>query len=114
MPQVLGQPGANSWVKSDYSMRPEATGEGVILSDYAFLARDCIPHAGSTQRVHTFHNDKRGLFQRYNAQVVILLFFCLRTHSGPHVVLHLQGLVFPLPHLHKDKQKTQKTLSETK
>lgn len=43
--------------------------------------------------------------------MVILLFFCLRTHSGPHVVLHLQGLVFPLAHLHRGKQETQKPLA---
>lgn len=114
MLQVPGQPGAQSWVKSDHSMPPKATGKGVILSDYAFLTGDCIPHAGSTQRVHTFHNDKRGLFQSHDAQMVILLFFRLRTHSGPHVVLHLQGLVFPLPNLHRDKQNTQKPLLETK
>lgn len=90
-----------------------STGEGAILRDYAFLAGDCVPHAGSTQRVHAFHNDKGGLLQGHNAQMVILLFFCLRTHSGPHVVLHLQRLVFPLPHLHRGKQKTQKPLAET-
>lgn len=106
-------PGADSWVKSDCPMPPRATGEGAVLRDYALLAGDRVPHAGSTQRVHTFHNDKRGLLQRDDAQVVVLLLFCLRTHSGPHVVLHLQGLVFPLPHLHRDQQQTQKPLVET-
>lgn len=113
MPQGPGQPGADSWVKSDCPMSPRAMEEGAILRDYAFLTGDCVPHAGATQRVHTFHDDKRGLLQRYNTQMVILLLLRLRTHSGPHVVLHLQGLVFPLSHLHRDKQKTQKPVSET-
>ena len=92
---------------------PQSPGEGDILGDDALLAGDRVPHAGSTQRVHALHNDKWGFLQRYDAQVVILLLFRLRTHSGPHVVLHLQGLVFPLPYLHRSKGKTQKPLAET-
>lgn len=87
--------------------------EGAILRDYAFLTGDRVPHAGATQRVHTFHDDKRGLLQRYNTQMVILLLLCLRTHSGPHVVLHLQGLVFPLPHLHRDKQDSETSVRDS-
>lgn len=77
---------------------------GVILRDDALLARDCIPHAGPTERVHTFHNDKRCLLQGNDAQMVIFLFFSLWTHSRPHVVFHLQGLVFPFSHLHRENE----------
>lgn len=80
---------------------------GFLLRDDALLAGDCIPHAGSTERVHTFHNHERRLLQGHDAQMVILLLFGLRTHSRPHIIFHLQGLVFPFPHLHRDEKRTQ-------
>lgn len=77
---------------------------GVILRDDALLAWDCIPHAGSTERVHAFHNDKWRLLQGDNAQMVILLLLSLRTHPRPHIILHLQGLVLPFPHLRRENR----------
>lgn len=87
--------------------------EAAVLRDDTLLAGDGVPHAGSAQRVHALYNDKWCFLQSHNTQVVILLLFSLWTHPGPHVVLHLQGFVFPLPHLHKDKEKTQKPHSTT-
>lgn len=86
---------------------PPSKETSFILRDDALLAGDCVPHAGSTERVHTFHNDKWCLLQGHNAQMVILLLFGLRTHSRPHIIFHLQGLVFPFPHLHRDEQRSQ-------
>ena len=110
-PSLVPRAGASLTVPGP--LPPQSPREGDILRDDALLAGDRVPHAGSTQRVHALHNDKWGFLQCYDAQVVILLFFRLRAHSGPHVVLHLQGLVFPLPYLHRDKGKTQKPPVET-
>lgn len=105
-PNLFSGPTAARWSELG-SLYPSLTVEAIsgddILRDNALLARDCVPHAGPTQRVHALHNDKWCLLQGNNAQVVILLLFCLRTHTGPYIVLHLEWLVFPLAHLSANK-----------
>lgn len=63
-------------------------------------ARHSVPHAGSAQRVHVLHDDKRSLLQSYDGQVVLaLLRSRVQVEARPHVVPHRQRTSLPLADL---------------
>ena len=71
-------------------------------------ARYGVPHTRLGQRVNVFHDDKRGLLEGDDAQMVVVrLTVGEGLVPGPHGVPQAQGLVLPLAHL---RQKDRDTL----
>ena len=71
-------------------------------------ARHGVPHTRLCQRVNVFHDDKGGLLEGDDAQMVVVrLAVGEGLVPGPHGMPQAQGLVLPLAHL---RQKDKDTL----